>query len=89
MYESVRALLNWNSVFQDVLFYYRNCIKNTLGGMQTKAAVEGKVIGVFFIVLQISCNFKRGKFPELAETLWISELIVEKDFCLYSDIHPC
>ena len=34
MYESARALMNWNPAFQDVFLYYRNRTKNPLGGME-------------------------------------------------------
>ena len=36
MYESARALMNWNPAFQEVFLYYRNRQRNPLGGMQAK-----------------------------------------------------
>ena len=44
MYESARALMNWNPTFQDVFLYYRNRTRNPLGGMQAKIAVACKAI---------------------------------------------
>ena len=51
MYESARALINWNPAFQDVFLYYRNRQKNPLGGMQAKIAVACKAIRVFYAEL--------------------------------------
>ena len=45
MYESARALVNWNLAFQDVFLYYRNRTKNPLGGMQAKIAVGECIYG--------------------------------------------
>ena len=39
MYESARALMQWNPAFQDVFLYYRNRTKNPLGGMQANDTV--------------------------------------------------
>ena len=62
MYESARALMNWNPAFQDVFLYYRNRQKNPLGGMQAKIAVACKAIRVFYVVLQTGCDFDEEKF---------------------------
>ena len=62
MYESARALMTWNPVFQDVFLYYRNRKKNPLGGMQAKIAVACKAIRVFYVVLQTGCDFDEEKF---------------------------
>ncbi len=62
MYESARALMNWNPTFQDVFLYYRNRTKNPPGGMQAKIAVACKAIRVFYVVLQTSCDFDEEKF---------------------------
>ena len=62
MYESARALMNWNPAFQDVFLYYRNRTKNPLGGMQAKIAVACKAIRIFYVVLQTGCDFDEEKF---------------------------
>jgi transposase len=62
MYESARALMNWNPAFQDVFLYYRNRARNPLGGMQAKIAVACKAIRVFYVVLQTGCDFDEEKF---------------------------
>lgn len=62
MYESARALINWNPVFQDVFLYYRNRERNPLGGMQAKIAVACKAIRVFFVVLKTGCDFDEERF---------------------------
>lgn len=62
MYESARALMNWNPAFQDVFLYYRNRDRNPLGGMQAKIAVACKAIRVFYVVLQTCCEFDEEKF---------------------------
>ena len=62
MYESARALMNWNPAFQDVFLYYRNRQRNPLGGMQAKIAVACKAIRVFYVVLQTGCDFDEEKF---------------------------
>ncbi|WP_049945915.1 IS110 family transposase [Butyrivibrio sp. LC3010] len=62
MYESARALMNWNPAFQDVFLYYRNRTRNPLGGMQAKIAVACKAIRVFYVVLQTGCDFDEEKF---------------------------
>lgn len=62
MYESARALMTWNPVFQDVFLYYRNRKKNPFGGMQAKIAVACKAIRVFYVVLQTGCDFDEEKF---------------------------
>lgn len=62
MYESARALMNWNPEFQDVFLYYRNRTRNPLGGMQAKIAVACKAIRVFYVVLQTGCEFDEEKF---------------------------
>ena len=62
MYESARALINWNPAFQDVFLYYRNRQRNPLGGMQAKIAVACKAIRVFYVVLQTGCDFDEEKF---------------------------
>ena len=36
MYESARALMQWNPAFQDVFLYYRNRTRKPLGSMQAK-----------------------------------------------------
>ena len=61
MYESARALMIWNPVFQDVFLYYRNRTKNPLGGMQAKIAVACKAIRIFYVVLQTGCDFDEEK----------------------------
>lgn len=62
MYESARALMNWNPAFQDVFLYYRNRTRNPLGGMQAKIAVACKAIRVFYVVLQTGREFDEEKF---------------------------
>lgn len=62
MYESARALMNWNPAFQDVFLYYRNRTRNPLGGMQAKIAVACKEIRVFYVVLQTGREFDEEKF---------------------------
>ncbi|MCM1126146.1 MAG: hypothetical protein NC429_06700 [Lachnospiraceae bacterium] len=62
MYESARALMQWNPVFQDVFLYYRNRTRNPLGSMQAKIAIACKAIRVFYVVLQIGCDFDGEKF---------------------------
>lgn len=62
MYESARALMNWNPAFQDVFLYYRNRRRNPLGGMQAKIAVACKAIRIFYVVLQTGCEFDEEKF---------------------------
>lgn len=62
MYESARALMNWNPAFQDVFLYYRNREGNPLGGMQAKTAVACKAIRVFFVILKTGCDFDEERF---------------------------
>ena len=62
MYESARALMNWNPAFQDVFLYYRNREGNPLGGMQAKIAVACKAIRVFFVILKTGCDFDEERF---------------------------
>lgn len=62
MYESARALINWNPAFQDVFFYYRNRTKNLLRGMQAKIVGVCKAIRVFYVVLQIGYYFEEENF---------------------------
>lgn len=62
MYESARALINWNPAFQDVFLYYRNRGRNPLGGMQAKIAVACKAIRIFYVVLQTGCEFDEERF---------------------------
>lgn len=62
MYESARALINWNSAFLDVFLYYRNRTRRPLGSMQAKIAVACKAIRVFFVVLQTGCEFDEERF---------------------------
>lgn len=62
MYESARALMNWNPAFQDVFLYYRNRERNPLGGMQAKIAVACKAIRVFFVILKTGCDFDGERF---------------------------
>ena len=62
MYESARALINWNSAFQGVFLYYRNRERNSLGGMQAKIVVACKAITIFYVVLQTSCEFDEERF---------------------------
>ena len=52
MYESARALINWNPAFLDVFLYYRNREHRPLGSMQAKIAVACKAIRVFFVIMQ-------------------------------------
>ena len=62
MYESARALMNWNPAFQEVFLYYRNRERNPLGGMQAKIAVACKAIRVFYVVLKTGCEFDEERF---------------------------
>ena len=62
MYESARALMQWNPAFQDVFLYYRNRTRKPLGSMQAKIAVACKAIRVFYVVLQTGCDFDEEKF---------------------------
>ena len=62
MYESARALMQWNPAFQDVFLYYRNRTHKPLGSMQAKIAVACKAIRVFYVVLQTGCDFDEEKF---------------------------
>lgn len=62
MYESARALINWNPAFADVFLYYRNREQRPLGGMQAKIAVACKAIRVFFVILQTGCDFDEEHF---------------------------
>lgn len=62
MYESARALINWNPAFQDVFLYYRNRERNSLGGMEAKIAVACKAIRIFYVVLQTGCEFDEERF---------------------------
>lgn len=62
MYESARALITWNTAFQDVFLYYRQRGKNPLGGMQAKMAVACKAIRIFYIVLKTGCDFDEERF---------------------------
>ena len=62
MYESARALMNWNPAFQDVFLYYRHRQKNPLGSMQAKIAVACKAIRIFYVILQTGCDFDEEKF---------------------------
>src|SRR5574344_1777912 len=64
MYESARALMNWNPAFADVFLYYRNRTRNPLGGMQAKIAVACKTIRVFYTILKTGCYFDEWKFRE-------------------------
>ena len=72
MYESARALINWNSAFLDVFLYYRNREHRPLGSMQAKIAVACKAIRVFFVIMQTGCDFDEERFrkdilrPEVA-----------------------
>ncbi len=72
MYESARALINWNPAFLDVFLYYRNREKKPLGGMQAKIAVACKAIRVFYIIMKTGCDFEEERFrkdivrPEVA-----------------------
>ena len=62
MYESARALINWNPAFQEVFLYYRNRERNPLLGMQAKIAVACKAIRIFYVVLQTGCEFDEERF---------------------------
>lgn len=62
MYESARALINWNPAFQDAFLYYRNRERNPFGGMQAKIAVACKAIRIFYIVLQTGYEFDEKRF---------------------------
>ena len=62
MYESARALINWNPAFLDVFLYYRNRQRRPLGSMQAKIAVACKAIRVFFVIMQTGCDFDEGRF---------------------------
>ena len=62
MYESARALINWNPAFLDVFLYYRNRAGRPLGSMQAKIAVACKAIRVFYVILQTGCEFDEGRF---------------------------
>ena len=62
LYESAKALFNWNPAFQDVFLYYRNRERNPLGGMRAKIAVACKAIRVFFVVLKTGCDFDEERF---------------------------
>lgn len=62
MYESARALINWNPAFSDVFLYYRNREQRPLGGMQAKIAVACKAIRVFYVILQTGCDFDEERF---------------------------
>ncbi len=72
MYESARALINWNPAFLDVFLYYRNREHRPLGSMQAKIAVACKAIRVFFVIMQTGCDFDEERFrkdilrPEVA-----------------------
>ena len=72
MYESARALINWNPAFLDVFLYYRNREHRPLGSMQAKIAVACKAIRVFFVIMQTGCDFNEERFrkdilrPEVA-----------------------
>ena len=62
MYESARALINWNPAFLDVFLYYRTRQRNPLGSMQAKIAVACKAIRVFYVILQTGCDFDEERF---------------------------
>jgi transposase len=62
MYESARALINWNPAFLDVFLYYRNRERRPLGSMQAKIAVACKAIRVFFVIMQTGCDFDEERF---------------------------
>lgn len=64
MYESARALMNWNPAFAEVFLYYRNRTRNPLGGMQAKIAVACKAIRVFYTILKTGCAFDEARFRE-------------------------
>ncbi len=62
MYESTRALINWNPAFLEVFLYYRNREKKPLGGMQAKIAVACKAIRVFYITMKTGSDFEEERF---------------------------
>jgi transposase len=62
MYESARALINWNPAFLEVFLYYRNRQRRPLGSMQAKIAVACKAIRVFFVIMQTGCDFDEERF---------------------------
>lgn len=62
MYESARALINWNPAFLDVFLYYRNREKKPLGGMQAKIAVACKAIRIFYLIMKTGCDFEEERF---------------------------
>ena len=62
MYESARALMNWNPAFQDVFLYYRNRERRLIGSMQAKIAVACKAIRVFFVIMRTGCDFDEERF---------------------------
>ena len=62
MYESARALLNWNPAFMDVFLYYRTRQRNPLGSMQAKIAVACKAIRIFYVILKTGCDFNEEQF---------------------------
>ncbi len=62
MFESARALINWNPAFLEVFLYYRNREHRPLGSMQAKIAVACKAIRVFFVIMQTGCDFDEERF---------------------------
>ncbi len=62
MYESARALINWNPAFLDVFLYYRNRERKPLGGMQAKIAVACKAIRVFYSIMKTGCDIDEERF---------------------------
>ena len=62
MFESARALINWNPAFLDVFLHYRNREKKPLGSMQAKIAVACKAIRIFYVILQTGCDFDEERF---------------------------
>lgn len=64
IYESARALMNWNPAFADVFLYYRKRTRNPLGGIQAKIAVVCKAIRVFYTILKTGCDYDEKKFRE-------------------------
>lgn len=62
LYESARALINWNPAFADVFLYYRNRERKPLGGMQSKIAVACKAIRVFYMILKTGSEFDEDRF---------------------------
>ena len=62
MFESARALINWNPAFLDVFLYYRNRERRPLGSMQAKIVVACKAIRVFYVILQTGCEFDEERF---------------------------